>query len=354
MSKKLRVMVLTNESFLDSAPGQKDAIRLLVDKGFLESAFFVSHSQHRNQEQNFVDVMSALINNKYDVVMIWSPKSFPENANRFEHLVSAIGKRPIYYWEGDPWTRKGVKSWTNSMKWWASKSEVIFSVAMEPHKTMFESVSDAKYRFIPQTYCHVQFGIQEITKPPLLDDSKSVVMIGSQSAKIPFVYGTPGSGVRFLVGTSLKLRLGKDFQLFGHKWPRGFSAGAVDYAQQAQLIRSFSISANWDNFDHHESYVSDRLPISLLAGRVHVTSSHPGINYYGGEEIGLAQVSGLREMHCKIEELRGIAPLKLSEMGLEAHKWSKHRFSHREAARFMFSHITSNVPPLRMQPWANL
>jgi hypothetical protein len=43
MNRKLRVMVLTNEEFIDSAPGQKDAIRLLAHQGFIDSVEFVSH-----------------------------------------------------------------------------------------------------------------------------------------------------------------------------------------------------------------------------------------------------------------------------------------------------------------------
>jgi hypothetical protein len=231
---------------------------------------------------------------------------------------------------------------------------MIFSVAKEPHTTMFRSVSKAKIVFIPHTYCHIQFTNEETMEPPPVTSSKTVVMIASQTAKIPFVYGTPSSGIRFLVGMSLKLRLGRDFQLFGNRWPIGISSGTIKYALQAKLIRDFSLSANWDNFVSHESYASDRLPISLLAGRVHVTSSHPGVNHYGEENFGLVLVSGLREMQHKIDELRGVDPLKLSQMGLEAHNWVKHRFSHREAARFMFSYISNDIPRLQIQPWATL
>jgi len=354
MNRKLRVMVLTNEESIDSAPGQKDAIRILAHQDFIDLVEFVSLSLSKDSEENFRTVVSALENSHFDVLMIWSPKKFPETRNQFEYLIQKIKGRPIYYWEGDPWTRSGIKQFAEQSKWWAMESQIIFSVAKEPHTTMFHSVSHAKIVFIPQTYCHVQFGSQEASEPPLLADSKSVVMIGNQSAKIPFIYGTPGSGVRFLLGTSLKIRLGRDFHLYGNRWPIGFSAGTIEYAQQAKLIRNFSLSANWDNFAHHESYVSDRLPISLLAGRVHITNSHPGINYYGGEDVGLARVTGLREMHSKIDELRELDPLMLSQMGLTAHNWAKHRFSHREAARFMFSCISSDIPPPQIQPWTSL
>jgi hypothetical protein len=354
MKSKLRVLVLTNESFIDSAPGQKDAIRILVQQEFIDSVEFVSHSLSVDDETNFQRVVMALSSIQFDVLMIWSPRNFPKNRVQFDTWIVKVDGRPVFYWEGDPWSKIGIKSLTEQSKWWAGVSQLIFSVAKEPHTTIFRAVSHAKIVFMPHTYCHIQFAQQERSEPPVLSTSKTVVMIGSQTAKIPFLYGTPGSGIRFLVGTSLKLRFGEDFQLFGNRWPRSFSAGKVDYPQQAKLIREFSLSANWDNFVNHESYASDRLPISLLAGRVLVTSSLPGVNHYGGEENGLVQVKGLLEIHGKIGELRELDPLKLSNMGLEAHKWSRYRLSHREAARFMFSHITSVVPKIRFEPWIDL
>jgi hypothetical protein len=354
MKRKLRVMVITNEDSIDSAPGQTNAIRILADQDFIDSVEFVSYLRFGNLEQDFAQVMSALLHATYDVLMIWSPKNFPEHIDKFEQLISAIGGRPIYYWEGDPWTERGIKKWTNAMKWWASKSELIFTVAKEPQISMFQSVSNGKVVFIPQTYCHIQFYSEEKFKPPEIVNSNSVVMIGNQSSKVPFLYGTPGSGLRFLAGISLKFRLGSDFELYGKHWPRGIANGTIPYSNQSKLIRNFSMSVNLDNFPEHESYVSDRLPISLLAGRIHITSTHPGVNHYGGEDIGLFRVSGLSEMHHKIDELRTFDPLKLSKMGLEAHNWVKHRFSHREAAHFMFSYISNDIPRLQIQPWATL
>ena len=354
MKRKFKVLVLTNESFLGSAPGQKDAIRILAQEGSIGTVEFVSHSLSISEEENFQKVASALDEFYFDILMIWSPKNFPRTRHQFDSLIRKIKGRPVFYWEGDPWSREGIKSFTEQMKWWAEESMLIFSTVKEPHTDMFRSVSDAKVVFIPNTYCHVQFANEESTEPPMLTSSRSVVMIGSQTAKIPFLHGTPSSGVRFLAGTSLKLRFGADFQLFGNRWPRVFSAGAVNYALQAKLIREFSLSTNWDNFVKYESYASDRLPISLIAGRVHVTSSHPGINHYGGEDIGLTLVTGLRELHNKIAELRELDPLVLSRIGLEAYKWSRNRFSHREAARFMFSKITNDIPSPQIEPWRDL
>jgi hypothetical protein len=79
-------------------------------------------------------------------------------------------------------------------------------------------------------------------------------MINSRSEKIPFLAGGTGSHIRFLVGTSLKLGLDRDFKPFDRRQLSWLSGGRVEYAQQASLMREFSPSTNWDDFVNHESH----------------------------------------------------------------------------------------------------
>jgi hypothetical protein len=351
---RLKFLVLTNESFVDSAPGQKDAINLLCKMGWIESVEFVSHSCLGTEDLNFDRVITALREAEYDAVFLWSPREFPRSRDKFEEIIEVIANRPIFYWEGDPWVSRGIKSWTEPMKWWANQSEVIFSVAKEPHVKIIKSCSNAEIFFVPHTYCHIQFAMEEKNSPRKLTSSKSVSMIANQSARIPFIYGTPGSGVRFLAAVSLKYRLKEDFQLFGRGWPQAITTGTISYRDQAKKMREFSISANWDNFTEHESYASDRLPISMIAGRVHVTSAHPGLDFYGDETVGVYKVGSIFELHNRISQLRSEDPVDLNAQGQAGFDWVRDRLSHRQAARFMFSKITSNVPPLNFFPWSVL
>ena len=353
-NKRLKLLVITNESKIDSAPGQKDAISLMVANEWLESVTFVSHALSSDSASNFESVLDAVKNTDYDGVLIWSPYKFPQDILQFEKIIENIASRPIFYWEGDPWTRTGIKPWTEQMKWWASASRMLFTVAKEPHTSLIQSFSNCEIIFMPHTYCHIQFARQEQDAPEPLKESSRVIMVGNQSARIPFLYGTQGSGARFAVGIHLKLTLKEDFSIYGRNWPRGFSKGLVAYRDQAELIRNFSISANWDNFTNHESYASDRLPISLLAGRVHVTSEHPGRKYYGGADHGLFENSSIFELFEKTRHLREMDPVKLSKLGLEGHKWVRNRYSHRQAAQFMLSKISSHVPALTLYPWSEL
>jgi hypothetical protein len=354
LNNRLKLLVITNESKIDSAPGQKDAISLLVLKGWLDSVTYVSHALSKESKTNFDSVINALISVKFDAVLIWSPYKFPQNRMQFDQIVKVISDRPIFYWEGDPWTKYGLKPWTEQMKWWASISKALFTVAKEPHTSLIQEFSNTEILFIPHTYCHIQFAQQELHAPGALSGSNRVVMIGNQSARIPFIYGTQGSGNRFAAAVLIKLALKNDFSIYGKNWPRGISSGIVAYADQAELIRSFAISANWDNFTSHESYASDRLPISLLAGRAHVTSRHPGTNYYGGIENGLFESSSIVGLYETLKCLREMSPKKLTNLGFEGHKWVKNRYSHRQSAQFMLSKISSHVPRLTLYPWSEL
>jgi hypothetical protein len=351
---RLKFLVLTNETFADSAPGQKNAIILLREKGWIESVDFVSHSSLGNDDLNFECVIKALKEADYDVVFLWSPRDFPSSREKFEAITDVIAGRPIFYWEGDPWVSRGLKSWTEPMKWWANESKVIFSVAKDPHMAIIKSCSNAQVFVVPQTYCHIQFAGQEKDSPENLTNSKSVLMIANQTAKIPFIYGTPGSGVRFLAALSLKYTLKEDFFLFGRGWPGSIASGTVSYRDQAKKIREFSISTNWDNFTNHESYASDRLPISMIAGRVHVTSAHPGLDFYGNESLGVYKVNSILGLHNRIFQLRSEDPKVLSERGRAGFEWVRDRLSHRQAAQFMFSKMTSKVPAPSFFPWSAL
>ena len=73
IANKLRLLVITNESSPDSAPGQKDAINLLVEKNIIASVQFVSFLRSKNPKSNFQEILAAVSTRNFDMLMIWSP-----------------------------------------------------------------------------------------------------------------------------------------------------------------------------------------------------------------------------------------------------------------------------------------
>jgi hypothetical protein len=146
-------------------------------------------------------------------------------------------------------------------------------------------------------------------------------------------------------------RFGDDFRVHGRGW-RGTSAvGPVAYAAQADALRAGGLSVNWDHYPRHVAYASDRLPISLVAGRPHVTTRHPEMGWLPGEEAGLLLADSPHDVVELAEHLRGLPDDARVDLGRAAHAWVKDRLSHRQAARFMLRE--SGGPAITLpDPWS--
>jgi hypothetical protein len=112
------------------------------------------------------------------------------------------------------------------------------------------------------------------------------------------------------------------------------------------------VSANWDHFPGHESYTSNRLPISLLAGRAHVTTRHPGLDWVPDEAAGLFLEQTPSAVLNRTRELVA-APIEESlRLGAAGHQWVRERLSNREAARFMIGAFDRRfLEGLPYEPW---
>ena len=63
-------------------------------------------------------------------------------------------------------------------------------------------------------------------------------------------------------------------------------------------------------------YNSDRLAISLMAGRPHVTMRCPGGEWLPGEDAGPFQEASPRLVHDRVRNLLDLDPLVTYQMGL--------------------------------------
>ena len=349
----VRILTISNESKVGNAPGQRDALERLVGKSWIESVDFVMYKSKGDQGDDFSDVLDAVSSSNYDILFIWSPRNFPSKRDDFERLVKAIGIRPVIYWEGDPWTSKGIKKYFEQMFWWAEISNAIFTVAGNPQLETFKRYNSNVF-LIPHTYCHIQFANEELEAPGRVSEFDKIVMIGNQVATVPFLYGVPGSGIRFSLASVLKFKYREGFALYGSNWPKWLKASQLDYGDQASTVRRSLFSVNWDNFPHHESYASDRLPVALLAGRIHITTAHRGTKLYGNLENGLIECADLQSMLATTDEVFNSNPEYLTRVGLQGHMWVKNRLSHREAGQFMISKVYDQVPVPKLFPWNQL
>ena len=352
-----RLLLITNEARSGNASGQIDGFNELVISGELKSCQTVSHIEGFDSRPAFERVTDALNRRDYDVVVIFTPKRFPANQSEFECLSQAIGSRPVLYLEGDVWGRKNQKkAMTEQMSWWISSSEICFSTAGEPQASMFYENGAKKLLFIPQTYCHVQFAEEEKNPPEELNSTDFVdfTLIANNTARIPFITGLPGSSRRWELYARVRLDSKQTKNMFGNNWPKSWSIGHIDYREQASKIRSSRISLSWEHFDQYEGYSSDRLAISLIAGRAQVTSKNQNMHWLPGESIGIFKEKSPREIIEKAKSLLDLGNPELSKIGIEGYKWAKNRLSHREAARYIMSSLFSSIKKPPSDPWGRL
>lgn len=131
--------------------------------------------------------------------------------------------------------------------------------------------------------------------------------------------------------------------------------GPLPFNEQTQAIRRGLVSANWDHFARHESYASNRLPISMIAGRVHVTTAHPKMDWLPDDVPGVHFVESPRAAVDRLEAILACPREEILAEGAAAHRWVCGRLSNREAARFMLGSVDARLlrglPPM---PWLHL
>jgi hypothetical protein len=180
------------------------------------------------------------------------------------------------------------------------------------------------------------------------------VFIGNSLTRFGRISRMPGAVARAGMVRGLE-RSGLRFRLYGHGWRSASAKGQLPREQQIPAIQQALMSANWDHYPTYESYFSDRLPISLLAGRVHVTTYHPGLEWLPGPDDGLFMEKSVSAVLDRVQELARRPADELIALGQAARRRVIGRMSHHEAARFMLGAADERLLALLPAwPWDRL
>lgn len=164
----------------------------------------------------------------------------------------------------------------------ASCSDVAFSVGESRQAAYLRRAGARDVRWVPSVFNADDFGARRIP----LDRQFDVVMIANESSSRFPLMSIPGSRSRIKLAGLLERRFGSRFALFGNGWSGSSAMGPIPYLSQEQVVQSAWITANWDHYPNEKKSFSDRLPIALASGTVHVTSSHPGYDELFHKDLG--------------------------------------------------------------------
>lgn len=329
-----RLLVLTNESELGvGAPGVHDVLLQLDQEG--ETSLVAVDSWRPQPGETKLEasrrVRLHLADVNYDFLFVVSPRGGILEKSLAESLDTLVGNRTVIIWEGDPIAMWKIDS---ELRCWLKAATFVFSQYGSPQPEMLLSIGVRMIYHLPATYCHVQFKDAEIHEPALTSAFEAV-MVASNNRRRSLISAVPGAGSRRLVARSLRRDLGGNFLLHGTNWPRKWNVRSVPFRGQIEAIRLGAVSVNSDNTPGWADSSSNRLPISLLAGRPHITSSHRGMLWAPDPSVGLHMSPTPASLVATVHELLGGDRFLLAKSGLKAREWALGRVSHRQSIRYM-------------------
>jgi len=347
--ERIRLLLITNELTAGAEYGFRDEFDRLWRDGLIDSYSAIAPRALAAQGADWmVDLHGMLRAQQPNVVLVLSPSAFALNRST-ANAIAECGAH-LLYWEGDAWGRG--KPMTAAMRSWAERSDVVFSVAGSPQTDEFIRLGARSARVILQTYCHVQFKEFEDCAPEDSLPSDDIAMIASSTARFGLISRVAGGTARVRAVRHLSRLRDLRMSVYGYRWNGAYARGPVAYGAQVGTIRRARISVNWDHFPSHANYSSDRLPISLLAGRVHVTTRHPGSLPYATD--ALVEVSAVDTLADTVVSLLDLPWEELYERGRAGWEYARYRLSDREAARFILRAVDQRLPAPPSDPWLAL
>lgn len=281
--KPKRVLYLPSEQNDARQRGPRQALGQLVRAGHIQDAKVFSYLWRLcspDYSDPFPDLQRLLRKYKPHIVLTQHPAKTGLGHDEWRALRSSADFTMVYH-EADAYDRLR-KRVPLEMRAAARASDVAFSVGASAQQDLLRRAGARDVRWCPSTYNPNDFGSMEM----VTDKTYDVVMIGNHSpSRMPFM-SMPGCAERFRLQETLARRYGDRFALFGSGWNREYGSGPVPYLDQEKVVQSAHISVNWDHYSSEAMFFSDRLPIALASGTVHVTSAHPGYESLFGSELG--------------------------------------------------------------------
>ena len=353
-----RVFLFTNSGRPNGSAGYEQGLSVLEASG--EIGEFRSASGReliRDFGKRAPNVLATLIReSSAEIVIVLSPFYFTSTDDQWQELLTVLAGRTVVYWEGDPWGRG--KPINTTMSRWLSRADIVFAVAGPPNSGLLRRHGARHVNLIPHTYSQAHFAAAEAAWSPITAPALDCVMIASNSTRtkvpIPGLTGMPGGLPRFRLGWHLTHNQERNSQIFGFGWPRKWGVRACEFDQQTSVIRTARLSVNWDNYPRLAAYTSDRLAISMLAGRPHVSTKHPSMELFPDDQLGVFFESSVGDILRRVEQVLALGDDEMNRLGEAAWSWVRFRLSDRELIRHMLSVALDDVAPVRMDPWQSL
>lgn len=280
----MRVLYIPNEHAHHRQEGARSGFAKLSASGLLSEVRVYSFLLRIREGEGFNSVfrgLCALVSElRPDVVLIQHPGGTGLLSDHWIQL-RKISPFTLVYHEGDAYDR-WRKVLPPEAKAAAQSANLTLTVGASNQMSILSRAGARAMRWTPHSFDPMRFGMEA----PIQVQEKEfdVVFIGNSVRSRMPGRSIPGVRDRHRLVAEMSKRFGRRFAVYGKGWTGATAQGPIAFADQERAVRSGWITANWDHYPAEAMYFSDRLPISLASGTVHVTTRHPGYDTVFPEE----------------------------------------------------------------------
>lgn len=277
---QLRLLYLSAELVPGDARGYRQALSGLRFAGLIEDVRVISPMARKTADRHPLnDEMSSIIDFSPNVVLIEHPRDGMVLSEQIARLRSKL-QFTLIVDEGDiydPWAKRPPRL----LRELAPLADLIATPGAGRQRRSFERMGARRVEWLPSSFNPGDFGRRPI---PLNRDLDVVMIANDTRSRLPFG-SMPGSVARSKLVTLMEKRFGSRFSVYGKGWSGPSAKGPIRFVGQEELLQRAMISVNFDHYPRERQFFSNRLPIALASGSVHLTTRHPGFSQIFPEEV---------------------------------------------------------------------
>lgn len=274
-----KLLYLPNESAQVSQEGPRRFFEAMAAERQLadyQAYSFLCEADTLGSDRAALDRLHGIANEFQPDIILWQHISrFGATREDFIRLKIIESHPTLVYHEADMYGGL-IKPPSREMLALARESDLVFIAGLGIWAQWLRARGVHNLRYIPKFVHHALFDTP--WEPPLDRDFDIVMIANMVDSRLPIPgRRMPGAAERAKLARTLRRIHGDRFALFGRNWERyGLSATSIPSIEQTNVMRRSWMSVIWDHYPDVPYYFSDRLPISLFSGVLHVTNYHPG------------------------------------------------------------------------------
>jgi hypothetical protein len=330
--KPLRFFYVPNEGTEGDQVGPRKAFTQMHREGVFSAYTAYSYLVERGKAAHHGEALERL----FAAVQAFQPdviyfqhlnRSYPVDRAYVQRLKSAASKPKFVWHDPDPYG-KFIKPLDATMKAALAESDMAILVGLGYLAEHVRRAGAKRVLFAPHSYDDERFGQ---AWQPTLSRPYDAIMIANLTClkRVPFLF-LPGGRNRKVMSRAFHAAYGQRYAVFGagQGWQgEPYCRGPIAFDDQERTIRSSWLTINWGQFDEIAFYSSDRLPISLATGVVHITNHQRGYEHLFPGAKGIYFVHSPAEALDVADYLLSKPREQLIEIGLEGVAYARERLN---------------------------